>query len=133
MTAFKSFDEIIAWQKARELTKLIYLVSSNDKFDKDFSLKDQIRRSAVSVMANIAEGYDRRGDKEFERFLNIAKGSLSEVKSHLFVSFDIGYVDNEKLENLFILIDEIAKLISGLIKYLKSNSDNKNKKSTSFN
>jgi four helix bundle protein len=133
MGAFKSFEEILAWQKARELTKFIYIVSSSDKFDKDFSLKDQIRRSAVSVMANIAEGYDRRGDKEFVRFLNIAKGSLSEVKSHLFVAFDIGYVNNGKLESLFNLIDEIAKLISGLIKYLKSNLDTKNKKPTTSN
>ncbi len=128
MGAFKSFDEILAWQRARELTKLIYIVSSSDKFDKDFSLKDQIRRSSVSVMANIAEGYDRRGDKEFVRFLNIAKGSLAEVKSHLYVAFDIGYVNKEKLESLFSLIDEIAKLISGLIKYLKTNSGTKNKK-----
>jgi four helix bundle protein len=121
MSAFKSFDEIIAWQKARELTKIIYLISATSKFDKDFSLKDQIRRSSVSVMANIAEGYDRRGDKEFIRFLNIAKGSLSEVKSHLFVAFDIEYIAQDKLDNLFLLIDEIAKLISGLIKYLKTN------------
>jgi four helix bundle protein len=125
MSAFKSFDEIIAWQKARELTKIIYLISATSKFDKDFSLKDQIRRSSVSVMANIAEGYDRRGDKEFIRFLNIAKGSLSEVKSHLFVAFDIEYIAQDKLDTLFLLIDEIAKLISGLIKYLKTNLLNK--------
>ena len=121
MGSFKSFDEIVAWQKARVLTKEIYLVTSLLKFDKDYSLKDQIRRSSVSVMANIAEGYDRRGDKEFIRFLNIAKGSLSEVKSHLYVAFDIDYIKEEKLNTLFILIDEIGKLISGLIKYLKTN------------
>ena|SRR6218665_2988809 len=120
MSSFKSFDEILAWQKARELTKQIYLVSASPAFEKDFGLKDQIRRSSVSVMANIAEGYDRRGDKEFVRFLNIAKGSLAEVKSHLFVAVDINYITREKLDVLFLLVDEIGRLISGLIKYLKT-------------
>jgi four helix bundle protein len=120
MTSFKSFEEIIAWQKARILTKEIYLLSNVGKFEKDFSLKDQIRRSAVSVMANIAEGYDRRGDKEFIRFLNISKGSLAEVKSHLFVAFDVGYLKEEVLNDMLTRSDEIGKLISGLIKYLKT-------------
>jgi four helix bundle protein len=119
MTSFKTFEEIIAWQKARILTKEIYLISCKGKFDKDFSLKDQIRRSAVSVMANIAEGYDRRGDKEFVRFLNISKASLAEVKSHLYVAFDVGYLDEEALSALIVSADEIGRLISGLIKYLK--------------
>lgn len=121
MTSFKSFEEIIAWQKARILTKEIYVISNKGSFEKDFSLKDQIRRSAVSVMANIAEGYDRRGDKEFIRFLNIAKGSLAEVKSHLFVAVDVGYINNEVLDSLISSINEIGKLISGLIKYLSEN------------
>lgn len=119
MTSFKTFEEILAWQRARALTKEIYVISNGLKFDKDFSLKDQIRRSSVSVMANIAEGYERRGDKEFVRFLNIAKGSLAEVKSHLFVALDVGYIKDEKMKNLILQIDDIARLISGLIKYLK--------------
>ena len=122
MTSFKSFEEITAWQNARILTKEIYLHSNVGKFEKDFSLKDQIRRSAVSVMANIAEGYDRRGDKEFIRFLNISKGSLAELKSHLFVAFDVGYLKEEILNRILADINEIGKLISGLIKYLKTNN-----------
>lgn len=125
MSSFKSFEEILAWQKAREMAKQIYLVSASSKFDKDFGLKDQIRRSSVSVMANIAEGYERRGDKEFVRFLNIAKGSLAEVKSHLFVSFDVGYIKEETLKGLILVIDEIGKMISGLINYLKKKTTQK--------
>ena len=120
MESFKNFEEIVAWQKARILTKEIYTISNKGKFDKDFSLKDQIRRSSVSVMANIAEGYDRRGDKEFVRFLNISKGSLAEVKSHLFVAFDVNYLNEEELKGLIENIDEIGKLLNGLIKYLKT-------------
>ncbi|WP_317898793.1 four helix bundle protein [Aurantibacillus circumpalustris] len=119
MGSFKKFEEIVAWQKARLLTKEIYLLSNKGKFEKDFSLKDQVRRSAVSVMANIAEGFDRRGDKEFARFLNISKGSLSETKSHLYVALDVDYINEDTLNVLAEKIDEIGKLISGLINYLK--------------
>lgn len=121
MGTFKAFEEILAWQSARSLTKDIYVLSTREKFNNDFSLQDQIRRSAVSVMAKIAEGYERRGDKEFVRFLNISKGSLAEVKSHLYVAFDVGYINEETSQSLNNKIDETAKLISGLIKYLKQN------------
>jgi four helix bundle protein len=119
MSPFKKFEEILAWQKARQLCKEIYLITNTGKFGNDFSLKDQIRRSRVSVMANIAEGFDRRGDKEFARFLNISKASLSEVKSHLYVDYDVDYLTDEKLNFLFPQIEEVGKLISGSIKYLK--------------
>lgn len=122
MASFKTFEEILAWQKARLLTKEVYLLTNTGKFEKDFSLKDQVRRSCVSVMANIAEGYDRRGDKEFVRFLNISKGSLAEVKSHLFVAFDVGYIDESTNRKLGDEIDEVGRLISGLIRYLKTNN-----------
>lgn len=119
MTAFKSFEEIISWKKARILCREIYLLSANDKFSKDFGLKDQIRRSAVSVMANIAEGYERKSDGDFKRFLNISKGSLAEVKSHLYISLDLEYVSDEQFKKLIIDIDEINKTLYGLINYLK--------------
>jgi four helix bundle protein len=125
MSSLKSFDEIIAWQKARELTKTIYIISGDSLFEKDYALKDQIRRSSVSIMANIAEGFDRRGDKEFIRFLNIAKGSLAEVKSHLFVALDVKYITKQTFDSLFLLADEIGRLISGLINYLKPKLKNK--------
>ncbi|MBA2610407.1 MAG: four helix bundle protein [Bacteroidetes bacterium] len=119
MTAFKSFEEIISWQKARVLCKEIYVLSSNNKFAKDFGLRDQIRRSAVSVMANIAEGYERKSDGDFKRFLNISKGSLAEVKSHLYIALDLEYITDDKFKKLASEIDEINKTLYGLINYLK--------------
>lgn len=119
MAAFKTFEEIQAWQKARVLCGEVYKITSKADFKKDFGLVDQIRRASVSVMANIAEGYERRGDKEFVRFLNISKGSLAEVKSHLYIAVDLKYINESQSKHLFILMDEIGKTISGLINYLK--------------
>jgi four helix bundle protein len=85
----KRFEDIKAWQAARELVSAVYRVSGKGKFEKDFGLRDQIRRAAVSVMSNIAEGFERCSDKEFNRFLYIAKGSAGEVRSHLFVALDL--------------------------------------------
>jgi len=121
MGSFKSFEEILAWQKARELCKEVYDISLSEGFKKDYGLVDQIRRASVSVMANIAEGYERRGDNEFVRFLNIAKGSLAEVKSHLYIAFDLNYITASEKDKLFAITDETGKIISGLISYLKRN------------
>jgi four helix bundle protein len=118
MSSFKTFEEIIAWQKARLLCSLIYKTTYKENFRKDYGLSDQIRRSSVSVMANIAEGYERRGDKELIRFLSIARGSLSEVKSHLYVALDLNYITEKEISELFLLIDETGKLINGLSNYL---------------
>jgi four helix bundle protein len=120
MTAFKSFEEIVSWQKARVLCKEIYILSSNDKFAKDFGLRDEIRRSAVSIMANIAEGYERKSDGDFKRFLNISKGSLAEVKSHLYIALDLEYISDDKFKKLASDIDEINKTLYRLINYLKN-------------
>jgi four helix bundle protein len=83
MATFRSFTEIDAWQKARQLTTEIYVVSNNSLFSKDFGLRDQIRRASVSIMANIAEGFGRSGSAEFQQYLAIAKGSVCEVISHM--------------------------------------------------
>jgi four helix bundle protein len=125
MSGFKSFEEIIGWQKARLLCGAVYKVTYKEAFKKDFGLVDQVRRASVSVMAYIAEGYDRRGDKEFVRFLNIARGSLSEVKSHLFIALDLKYINEKEKIELFLLIDEIGKLINGLSNYLTNNTKKK--------
>lgn len=108
------FEDLIAWQKARELTKQIYDVTRIDEFSKDFGLKDQIRRAAVSVMSNIAEGFDRGGRAEFHRFLVIAKGSCAEVRSQLYIASDIGYIDQNCFNELYVLISEISRIIGGL-------------------
>jgi len=87
------FEDLIAWQKARQLTSVIYRITSLSDFARDFGLRDQIRRAAVSVMSNIAEGFDRASRSEFHQFLVIAKASCAEVRSQLYVAQDVGYID----------------------------------------
>jgi len=112
----EKFEDIIAWQKARNLTVDIY---QNFTHCRDFSFRDQIQRAAVSVMNNIAEGFERRGDKEFSHFLFIAKGSSGEVRSMLYLGYELGYISKEQTRALYDLSVEISKLLSGLIKSLK--------------
>jgi four helix bundle protein len=114
----KRFEDIKAWQAARELVSAVYRVSGKGKFEKNFSLRDQIRRAAVSVMSNIAEGFERCSDKEFNRFLYLAKGSAGEVRSHLFVALDLQYVTSNGFHELRTRADEVAKALSGFISYL---------------
>lgn len=115
----KRFEDLIFWQKARELTKLIYTYAQNDKFKNDYGFKDQIQRSGVSVMSNIAEGFGRGSNTEFVQFLFVAKGSLSEVKSQLYIAMDLNYVDNPEFNKAYDMAEEISKLINAFIKSLK--------------
>ena len=101
------FEDLTAWQKARELTRLIYQVSQQGAFTKDFGLSGQIQRAAVSVMSNIAEGFERGSRKDFYRFLSIAKASCAEVRSQLYIAHDIGYLDQTKLKMLLGLAEEV--------------------------
>ncbi len=119
MATFKRFEEIEAWRKARELANAIYTVTGQGAFSKDFGLRDQIQRASVSVMSNIVEGYERDGTKEFIQFLSIAKGSAGEVKSHLYVARDQGYLNKDEFVALAELTDETRRIISGFISYLK--------------
>lgn len=112
----EKFEDIISWQKARVLTLRIYQIF---KTNKDFSFKDQIQRACVSIMNNIAEGFGRRGDKEFIHFLFIAKGSCSEARSMLYLAHDLKYISEKDFQELTLSSLEISKLISGLIKALK--------------
>src|ERR1700687_534406 len=100
MATFKKFEDITAWQKARELTREIYTVTSQGTFSKDFGLKDQIRRASVSIMSNIAEGFERSGTGEFIQFLATAKGSSGEVRSQLYVALDQGYITDAAFKHL---------------------------------
>ena len=121
MSKFNSFEEIIAWQKARELNIKIYsLTNKNEPFKKDFGLRDQIRRSSISISSNIAEGFERQTTKEFIRFLYIAKASAGEFRSQLYLASDLKYITSEDFEKLKLKVNEISKLISGLIKYLNT-------------
>ena len=119
MATFKRFEEIECWKKARELTCRIYEVTNDSAFASDFGLKDQIRRAAVSVMSNIAEGYDRSGTAEFVHFLATAKGSAAEVRCQLYVAADQGYIEDDNFMELSTLATETARMVAGLMKYLQ--------------
>jgi four helix bundle protein len=123
----QKFEDILAWQKARELTREVYVSSKTGAFVKDFGLRDQIQRASVSIMANIAEGFDRGGDKEFTQFLSISKGSCGEVKSHLYVALDQQYLLQEQFDRLYHCADEVGRLLAGFMAYLKQ-SDLRGKK-----
>ncbi|MGK9452521.1 four helix bundle protein [Acidithiobacillus caldus] len=120
MAKIENFEDIEAWKKARELAKAIYLLSADGAFSRDFGLRDQIRRAAVSVLSNIAEGFERGGDVEFHRFLAIAKGSAGEVKAQLYIALDVGLINKEQFDELCGLATETASLIGGFMKYLKA-------------
>jgi len=127
MATIERFEDIDAWKKARELTRDIYSISKGDAFARDFGLKDQIRRAAVSIMSNIAEGFERGGDKEFAQFIALAKGSSAEVRSQLYVALDQGYIDHDTFDRLAKATLQINQMLSGLMKYLR-NSDYKGSK-----
>jgi four helix bundle protein len=110
----EKFEDFIAWQKARELTREIYKVTNLDKFARDFGLKDQIRRSAVSIMSNIAEGFERGRPSEFHQFLSIAKGSCAEVRSQLYVALDADYLTQQEFGRLMANAVETGQVIGGL-------------------
>ncbi len=116
MSKVKRFEDLIAWQKARELTTLIYGLSRSGNFAKDFGLRDQIRRASVSVMSNIAEGFDRVSPAEFHRFLVIAKGSCAEVRAQLYVALDAKHISENTFQNAKALAEETSRIIAGLRK-----------------
>ncbi|MBL7915935.1 MAG: four helix bundle protein [Bacteroidia bacterium] len=126
MAAIVKFEDIQAWQRARELNKMIYAESNLPNFNKDFALKDQIRKSSISIMSNIAEGFERKSNKEFKYFLNVAKGSAGELRSQLYICFDLNYINEEVFIRCQKMASEISSMINNFIKYLEKNSD-KNK------
>ncbi len=115
MAIINKFEDIQSWKMAREVTKSIYEITSAGDFSRDFGLRDQIRRAAVSVMSNIAEGFERGGDKEFMNFLSIAKGSCGEVRSQLYVALDQNYIASEQFKTIYKDLDETGRLIAGLM------------------
>ena len=119
MATFKKFEEIECWKKARELTHRVYKISGEASFARDFGLKDQIRRASVSIMSNIAEGYDRSGTGEFVHFLGTAKGSAAEVRCQLYVASDQEYIDDNTFGELSELAAETGRMVGGLMNYLR--------------
>jgi four helix bundle protein len=121
------FEQLLSWQKARDLNLAIYRLTNKELFSKDFGLKDQIRRSSVSVASNISEGFERNGNKEFIQFLSIAKGSLGELRTQLYLALDLNYITKEEFEKSNSDGWEVSKLIGGLINYLKKSELKGNK------
>ncbi|HBO0983213.1 TPA: four helix bundle protein [Pseudomonas aeruginosa] len=120
MATISKFEDIDAWQLAREMTKTIYAISNDGAFARDFGLRDQIRRASVSIMSNIAEGFERGGDKEFFQFVSLAKGSSGEVRAQLYVALDAGYIDQQTFSRLSDIATQINRMLAGLMKYLRS-------------
>lgn len=108
------FEELIAWQKARVLTREIYEITRRGAFARDFGLSGQIQRAAVSIMSNIAEGFERGGRGEFHQFLSTAKASCAEVRSQLYVALDVGYLEEQKFHTLLRQAEEVARIVGGL-------------------
>ncbi len=127
MGTIKSFEDLKIWKEARKLSRAVYDLTYKERFSKDYTLKDQIRRSAGSVMDNVAEGFDRDGTKEFIHFLTIAKGSLSETQSQLYRALDLDYIDKKEFEDNHELAKDIGKQIGGFIKYLRQSTYKGNK------
>ena len=114
MNKVERFEDLVAWQKARSLTRGIYQMTRQGDFAKDFGLSNQIQRAAVSVMSNIAEGFERGSRGEFHQFLSIAKSSCAEVRSQLYVAFDIGYIGQQYFACLLTDAEEVARIVGGL-------------------
>jgi four helix bundle protein len=118
MPKIEKFEDIEAWQDSRALVKIVYTITQHGSFQKDWGLKDQIQRAAVSIMSNIAEGFERKSDKELCQFLFIAKGSAGEFRSLSYVAYDAGYIDKPTFESLLNSAEIISRKLSSFIKYL---------------
>ena len=108
------FEDLIAWQKAREITKEVYQTSRLGEFAKDFGLAGQIQRASVSIMSNVAEGFERGGRSEFHQFLSIAKASCAEVRSLLYVALDVNYIKKNEFRKIMDKAKEVGRIVGGL-------------------
>jgi four helix bundle protein len=120
MTTFQRFEDILAWQKARILCKLLNGYTLKNLFSRDFKLVGQIKGSSGSAMDNIAEGFERGGNREFIQFLFISKGSAGETRSQLYRALDNEYISDKEFREAYDLAEEVSKLVAGLINHLKS-------------
>lgn len=127
MAKIERFEDMLSWQKAREVTRHVYRISKEGDFAKDFELRGQMRSASVSIMPNIAEGFERGGDKEFIQFLSTAKGSCGEVRSQLYVALDQSYIAPTEFDNLYTGTVEVGRLVSGFMSYLQKSDLRGNK------
>lgn len=120
MAEYRTYKDLDVWKKARSLVKEVYLMTRNFPKDEMYGLMSQMRRCAVSIPSNIAEGYGRQFKKETIQFLHIARGSLFELETQFFIASDLSYIDEECLEKLLMQLDDCKKLLNGLIKYFEN-------------
>ena len=120
MSTAKRFEELEVWQRAKELTNLIYRLSSAGSFARDFGLRDQMRRAAVSIMSNIAEGFESQTQALFTQYLNRAKGSSGELRAQLYVALEQEYITSDEFQSAFSLAEVCSKQLASLIRYLES-------------
>jgi four helix bundle protein len=118
MAKVETFEELVSWQRGRELIRVVYRVSRTGEFARDWALREQIRSACISVTSNIAEGFERGGDKEFIQFLSQAKGSCGEVRSQLYVALDETYISEKQFHEMKDLAVEASRAIAGMIGYL---------------
>ncbi len=121
MPKIEKFEDIKAWQLGRDLVKEIYQITKTKNCSRDYGFKEQIQRSAVSLMSNVAEGFERYNKKEFIQFLNFARGSAGEARNHLYVALYLNYISEEDFNKLKDLCESISKCLWNFMKYLKSN------------
>jgi four helix bundle protein len=122
MAKIERFEEIEAWKLARRATRLVYDATGRGKFSGDFALVNQMRRASISILSNIAEGFERQGNKEFLQFLAVAKGSCGEVRSQLYIALDQDYIDNRTFSEISEVLVETSRTISGFMKYLQESA-----------
>jgi four helix bundle protein len=122
MATITRFEDIRAWQTARELTRRVYAVSNQGAFARDYGLRDQMRRASVSIMSNIAEGFESDTQQQFIRFLGHAKASAGELRAQLYVALDVGHIDDDDFKALFDQADKASRQLSRFVSYLKTHS-----------
>ena len=122
MAKVENFEDFEVWQLARALASKIYELTRDGEFAKDFGLRDQIRRAAVSIVSNIAEGFGRRSNIEFSRFLEIASGSTSEVQAQLYIAHDLKYLTKKQFDSVFVDVKHIGRMLTKLMQYLRNAS-----------
>ena len=124
MTTIQKFEDLRCWKSARELVKMVYEITNEGSFQRDFGLRDQIRRAAISVMSNIAEGFGSGSDSEFVRFLGYSRRSISETQSQLYTALDINYLTQEQFEAIYTKANETERQVNAFIGYLAKSKRN---------
>ncbi len=120
MATVDKFEDLEVWQQARQLTAHIYSLARQGDFAKDYGFRDQICRAAVSIVSNVAEGFERRSNSQFLQFLDIAVGSAGELRAQLYVALDLAYISSNQFNALYADVTAIGKMLTSLIRHLRS-------------